>query len=62
MKKRKNRDFPGSPVVKTLPFHCRGHPSSAVGTGSVPGQGNYDPTCHMAKKKKKKKVRIIRFE
>ena len=24
-KKNKVEDFPGSPVVKTPPFHCRGH-------------------------------------
>ena len=32
MKKRLFRDFPGSPVVKTLP-------SNAGGTGSIPGGG-----------------------
>ena len=25
VRKRKSRDFPGGPVVKTLPFHHRGH-------------------------------------
>ena len=25
VRKRKSRDFPGSPVVKTLPFHHGGH-------------------------------------
>ena len=24
IKEEKRRDFPGDPVVKTLPFHCRG--------------------------------------
>ena len=24
-KKKRGRDFPGGPVVKTLSFHCRGH-------------------------------------
>ena len=24
IKKKKDRDFPGDPVVKTLGFHCRG--------------------------------------
>ena len=31
-KKLKSRDFPGSPVVKTLP-------SNAEGAGSIPGRG-----------------------
>ena len=33
-----HRDFPGSPVVKTLYFHCRGR-------GSIPGQGTRSPMC-----------------
>ena len=28
---QKQRDFPGSPVVKTLNFHCRGCGSMLVG-------------------------------
>ena len=41
-------DFPGSPVVKTLSFHCRGH-------GFDPGQGIRNPACCKAWPKKKKK-------
>ena len=50
-------DFPGSIVVKTLHFQCRGHRFD-------PRSGNQDPACHMVqpkpflndlKKKKKKK-------
>ena len=35
-------DFPGSPVVKTLP-------SSAGGVSSIPGRGAKIPICLMAK-------------
>ena len=40
-------DIPRGPVVKTPPFHCRGH-------GFDPWPGNQDPTCHTAWQKKKK--------
>ena len=39
--------FPGSPVAKTMCFQCRGCRFDAW-------SGNWDPTCHMAKKEKKK--------
>ena len=42
------RDFPGSPVVKTLHFHFKG-------MCSIPGQGINIPTCCMGVAKKKKK-------
>ena len=41
------RDFPGSPVVKTLYFYCR---ESRLNFWS----GNYDPACCMVWQKKKK--------
>ena len=41
-------DFPGSPVVGTPCFHCRGQ-------GFDPWSGNSDPTCHTAWPKRKKK-------
>ena len=47
-------DFPGSPVVGTLYFHCRGY-------GFDLWTGNYDPTYSTAKGKKqtKKKALVI---
>ena len=42
------RDFPGVPVVKTPRFQCRGHRFD-------PCLGNWDPTCHVAWPKKKKR-------
>ena len=39
-KKNSPWDFPGSPVVKTLPFQYTGH-------GFNLWLGNYNPTCHM---------------
>ena len=44
-------DFPGSPVVKTSCFHCRG-------TDSIPGQGTKIPQTTECGKKKKKYVCI----
>ena len=42
-------NFPGSPVVKTLSFQCKGQ-------GFNPWLANQDPTCcSVAKAKKKKK-------
>ena len=38
-------EFSGSPVVRTLQFHCRGH-------GFDPWSGNQDLTCHVACQKK----------
>ena len=46
--KNNSGDFPGSPVVKTLCFHCTGH-------GFDPWSENEDPTCHAVWSKKKKK-------
>ena len=37
-KKRKTRDFPHGPVVKTPHFHCRG-------SGLDPWSESYSPTC-----------------
>ena len=54
-------DFPGSIVVKTLHFQCRGHRFD-------PRSGNQDPACHMVqpkpflndlKKKKRRKKRKL---
>ena len=42
------RDFPGGPVVKTLP-------SNAGGADLIPIQWAKDPTCLAAKKKQKTK-------
>ena len=40
----RNRDFPGSPVVKNLP-------STTEDMGLIPGQGTKIPTCHLVKPK-----------
>ena len=40
----KNRDFPGSSVVMTLPFHFRGHEFN-------PWSGNWDPTGYAVQPK-----------
>ena len=45
------RNLPGSPVVKTSHFPCRGHRFD-------PWSGNKDPTCCVAWRKKKKKVAL----
>ena len=37
--KRKQSDFPGGPVVKTLPFHYRGRRFNSW-------SGNKDPACY----------------
>ena len=47
--KNKVRDFPGSPVVKTSHFHCRG-----VGVPSLVGEPAR-PKKNKERKKKKKK-------
>ena len=47
--KCKDRDLPGSPVVKTPHFPCRG-------CRFDPYLGNEDPTCHTARPKIKKKI------
>ena len=44
-----NWDFPGSPVVKTLP-------SNARDTGLIPGQGARIPPTHLKAKKPKHKT------
>ena len=45
------KDFPGTPVVKTPCFQCRG-------VGSIPGQGTKIPHAmqYVAKKEKKKRI------
>ena len=43
------RDFPGSPVVKTLSFQCRE-------CGFNPWSGNLDHTCHVRQPKKTQKL------
>ena len=45
--KKKIRDFPGSPVVKTPRFHCRGRGFD------IPGQGTKIPHAVWQKKNKK---------
>ena len=50
IKKKKERDFPGDPVIKTLP-------SNAGGVGLIPGQGTkipYAVWCSQNRKIKKK--------
>ena len=47
------RDFPGSPVVKTLHLRLR----HFKGMCSIPGQGINIPTCCMGVAKKKKKTK-----
>ena len=49
--KLEERDFAGSPVVKTPDSHCRGH-------GSDPQSGNQDPTCCVMQSKKKERKKI----
>ena len=46
------RDFPGGPVVKTLPCN-------AGGAGSIPGRGAKIPHVLAAKKPKHKKTEAI---
>ena len=53
--KNNSGDFPGSPVVKTLCFHCTGH-------GFDPWSENEDPTCHAVCSKKKKKRVILHLK
>ena len=48
LKKKNSWDFPGSPVVKTLLFHCRG-------VGLSPGQGIKILHALMSRPKLKKK-------
>ena len=48
--KRENRDFPSGPVVKRL------YASNPWGTGLIPDQGTKIPTCHVATKKKTRKI------
>ena len=45
-RKSSSRDFPGGPVVKTLP-------SNAEGEGSIPGGGAMIPTRLVAERLKK---------
>ena len=52
--KNEDRDFVGSPVVKTLHFHCRGH-------GFDPWLGNSHPTCHVAWPKTNKQRQIFLY-
>ena len=51
-KKSYSRDFPGGPVVKTLP-------SNAVGAGSIPGRGAKIPHASGPKKTKQKTETIL---
>ena len=44
------KDFPGTPVVKTHLFHCRGEGRFD------PWSRNHNPTCHTVQPKKKKKI------
>ena len=46
---RKNREFPGSPVVRTQRFHCW------VRVQSLVGELRSHKLCGMAKKEKKQK-------
>ena len=48
------RDFPGGPVVKTLP-------SSAGGAGLIPGQGARVPHASWPKKKKSHLKKFVPF-
>ena len=52
IKSTDSREFPGSPVVRTLHFHCEG-------PGSIPGRGTKILQSHMAQPKKKKRVKIL---
>ena len=52
LKKKNSWDFPGSPVVKTLLFHCRG-------VGLSPGQGIKILHALMSRPKTKKKKKKI---
>ena len=47
LKEKKVREFPGSPVVRTLRFHC-------CGLGSIPGQGTKIPQAVQCSQKKSK--------
>ena len=53
MRKKWKGDFPGSPVVMTPCFQCRG-------MSSIPGQGTKIPhySWHGQKKKKKKRKKL----
>ena len=42
------REFPGGPVVKTQPFHCKG-------LGSVPGRGTNPTNCTARQPRSKKR-------
>ena len=48
-------DFPGSPVVRTLRFHCRAHRNH-------PWRGKSYPTCYAAWPKKKKSNALSRCD
>ena len=49
-KKKDSKDFPGSPVAKTLP-------SNAGGAGSIPGRGAKIPHALQPKNKRMKKMK-----
>ena len=51
-KRRINRDFPGGPVVETLP-------SRAQGVSSIPGQGTKIPHASWPKNQNMKKTEVI---
>ena len=58
--KERRRDFPGSPVVKTLHLQGGGCGCGGVGggAGSIPGQETKIPTCLKAQSRKEKKKEI----
>ena len=48
-KMSQSREFPGVPVVKTWAV-------TTVDSGSIPGWGTKDPTCHAARRKEKQNI------
>ena len=53
--KKKKKDFPGGPVVKTPHFQCRGQVFD-------PWLGNKDPIYHVVQLKKKKTNSIKKMD
>ena len=51
----RNRDFPGSPVVKNLP-------STTEDMGLIPGQGTKIPTCYGAAKPVYSRAHMLQLE
>ena len=52
IKRKKDRDFPGGPLVKTSPFN-------AGGSGLIPGQGAMIPHASGPKKTKHKTEAVL---